>query len=112
MIPKKLLIPKTISELRDHLSSMALSAPTFRDASGSFPFLDLNQVFQELDEGLVLNRTRLGVDHFSALSRMSREMRALFEADPEDKTGDTHKGVLIIRDMQDLLEMAQRKRQK
>jgi hypothetical protein len=41
--------------------------------------------------------------------RMSDQMRALFEADPEDKTGDTLKGCKIIHAMEDILRQARRK---
>jgi hypothetical protein len=40
---------------------------------------------------------------------MSDQMRALFEADPEDKTGDTLKGCKIIHEMEDILRQARRK---
>jgi len=36
-------------------------------------------------------------------------MRALFEADPEDKTGETSKGCKIIHEMEDLLRQVRRK---
>jgi len=39
---------------------------------------------------------------------MSDEMRILFEADPEDETGDTLKGCEIPHEMQDILERVRR----
>ena len=36
-------------------------------------------------------------------------MWALFEADPEDKTGETLEGCKIIHQMEDILRQAQRK---
>jgi hypothetical protein len=41
--------------------------------------------------------------------RMSDQMRALFEADPEDKTGETLKGCKIIHQMEDILRQARQK---
>jgi hypothetical protein len=38
------------------------------------------------------------------LMEMSGRMRALFEADPEDKTDDSMKGRDLIEDMQNLLK--------
>jgi hypothetical protein len=40
---------------------------------------------------------------------MSDQMRALFEADPNDKTGDTLKGCKIIHAMEDILREVPRK---
>jgi hypothetical protein len=35
---------------------------------------------------------------------MSDKMRALFESDPKDLTGDTHAGCMLIHEMEDILE--------
>ena len=41
---------------------------------------------------------------------MSDRMRALFEADPEDKTGDALNGCMIIHEMEEILRQARRKK--
>jgi hypothetical protein len=82
---------------------MLLSAPKFLDKTGYFPYQNLDHVFQELLEGLNLNRPKLGDARYRELVRKSDQMRALFEADPEDKTGDTLKGCKIIHEMEDIL---------
>jgi hypothetical protein len=105
----KLSVPQDIQELLDHLSSMLLSAPKFVDKTGYFPYLSLDHVFRELNEGLSLNRQTLGEERHQELMRMSNRMRALFEADPEDKTGETLEGCKIIHDMQVILKQAPRK---
>ena len=105
----KLSVPQDIQELLDHLSSMLLSAPKFVDKTGYFPRLDLGHVFRELNEGLSVNRQTLGEERYHQLIGMSDQMRTLFEADPEDKTGDTLKGCKVIHEMEDILRQARQK---
>jgi hypothetical protein len=109
MKPAKMYIPQNIQELLDFLGSMLLSAPKFLDKTGYLPFLNLDYVFRELNEGLSLNRPTLGEERFHELTRMSREIRALFEADPDDKTGETRKGRDIIYEMEDIVKQVRRK---
>jgi len=66
-------------------------------------------VFQQLNEGLSLNRQTLGEERHKELMRMSDQMRALFEADPEDKTGETLRGCKIIHAMEDILRQVRQK---
>ena len=105
----KMHIAQNIQELLELTSSMLLSAPKFLDKTGYLPFLNLDYVFQQLHAGLSHNRRRLGEERYQELMRMSDQMRALFEADPEDKTGDTLKGCKIIHEMEDMLKQARRK---
>jgi hypothetical protein len=109
MKPAKRTIPQNIGELLDHLGWMLLKSPTFVDKTGYFPFLDLDYVFEELNEGLTVNRTVLGDARYQELMGMSDRMRALFEADPEDRTGETATGCKIILEMEDVLKQVQRK---
>jgi len=109
MKPKKMYVPKDISELLEFVVSMLLSAPTFKDRTGWLPFLNLEYVFRQLAEGLAQNRARLGEHRYHDLTRLSAEMRALFEADPENKTGETLQGRKIILQMEDILRGALRK---
>lgn len=109
MKPARIYVPKDISELLDFLISMLLSAPKFIDKTGYFPYRNLDYVFRQLHEGLSHNRRTLGEERYQDLMRMSDETRALFEADPEDKTGDTLKGCKIIHEMEDILKQVRRK---
>jgi hypothetical protein len=109
MKPAKMYVPEDIPALSDFLISMLLSAPKFLDITGYFPYRNLDYVFRQLNDGLSHNRPALGEERFHELMRMSGEIRALFEADPEDKTGDTLKGCKIIHDMEDIVKQALRK---
>ena len=109
MKPVRIRVPQNIPELLDVLSSMLVSAPKFLDKTGWLPFLNLDYVFQQLNQGLSLNRQTLGEERYNELTRMSDQMRALFEADPEDKTGETLEGCKVIHKMEDILRQARRK---
>jgi hypothetical protein len=109
MKPKKMYVPQNIPELLDLLVSMLLSAPKFTDKTGWLPFLNLDYVFQQLNEGLSHNRSALGEERYHELMRMSDRMRGLFEADPENKTGETRKGRDIIYQMEDIVKQVRRK---
>ncbi|MGA2494248.1 MAG: hypothetical protein ABSF67_15100 [Roseiarcus sp.] len=109
MRPAKLYVPKDTFELSDFVISMLLSAPKFIDKTGYFPHRNLDYVFRQLNEGLSHNRQALGEDRFHELMRMSGEIRALFEADPENETGETWKGREIILKMEDIVKQVQRK---
>jgi hypothetical protein len=102
-------IAKDIQELLELLTSMLLKAPKFQDKTGYLPFLNLEYVFMQLHEGLRYNQGVLGEERYNELMRMSDQMRALFEADPEDKTGETLEGCKIIHKMEDILRQARRK---
>jgi hypothetical protein len=109
MRPVKMYVPQTIPELLDLVVSMQISAPKFLDKTGYLPFLNLDYVFQQLYEGLAQNRQTLGDERYQELTRMSDRMRALFEADPEDKTGETLEGCKILHQMEDILRQVRRK---
>ena len=109
MKPAKMYVPQDIPELFDFLGSMLLSAPRFLDKTGYLPFLNIDYVFQELHAGLAYNRGTLGEERYQALVRMSDQMRAYFDADPENKTGETRKGRDIIYEMEKILKEARRK---
>ena len=99
-------IPQTVGELMDKLGSMMLGAPTFKDRAGYFPQKNIDTEFFALNEGLLAVRKKLGEERYAALKALSDKMRALFEADPEDKTGETQTGREIIHEMEDILTSA------
>ena len=70
--------------------------------------MNLDHIFRELHEGLNHNRPTLGEDRYHQLMRMSDRMRAHFEADPENKTGETRKGRDIIYEMEDIVKQVRR----
>ncbi len=109
MKPVKMHVPQDLGELLDLASSMMLLAPTFRDITGYLPFKNLDYVFRQLHEGLSQNRRKLGEERYHELVRISDEMRTLFEADPENKTGETLEGYKRIHAMEDILKAAVRK---
>jgi hypothetical protein len=109
MKPAKMRVPQNIGQLRDLLSTILLSAPKCLDNTGYFPYQNLDYVFQRLVAGLEQNRGTLGEERYHQLMGMSDRMRALFEVDPEDKTGETLQGCKIIHEMADILTALRRK---
>jgi len=97
-------IPESIGDLRDLIGSMMLDSPTFVDKSGFFAGKNIETAFYALGEGLRILRGKLGEERYRELVEMSNQMRAYFEADPEDQTGDAIKGRDLILDMLDLLK--------
>lgn len=79
------------------------------DPSGYFQPTSVEYVFSRLTEGLGNVRQALGDGRYQELMRMSEQVQALFEADPDDKTGQTLEGCKIIHRMEDMLQEARRK---
>jgi hypothetical protein len=79
------------------------------DNTGYLPYLNLDYAFQQLLAGLAHNRATLGEERYHQLMEMSERMRALFEADPESKTGETLQGYKIIHEVEDILGEVRRK---
>ena len=104
-------IPQGVGELLDHLAYMMLYSPTFKDRTGYFPRQNIDTAFVALNEGLQVIRTKLGEERSATLRALSDKMRALFEADPEDKTGDAQTGREIIHEIEDILRSAARRRE-
>jgi hypothetical protein len=103
-------IPKSVGELLDFFGLMMLAAPTFKDKTGYLPRENIDTTFYSLNEGLLVVRKQLGDELYAKLKSMSDRMRVLFEADLDDKTGDTQAGRVLIQEMDDLLtEFAKRK---
>ncbi len=101
-------VPGNVGEVVDHLNHMLLGAPKFRDKTGYFPDQNLEYNFQQLTGGLNNIREMLGEERYQELTRMSARMRTLFEADPDDKTGETLQGCKIIHEMEEILRQAGR----
>lgn len=102
-------VPETVGELMDHLASMMLESPRFKDTAGHFPEQNIDTEFFALNEGLRKLQNRLGEKRYQHLKTLSDQMRRHFEADPEDKTEDAIKGREIILEMRELLRKSGRK---
>jgi hypothetical protein len=109
MKPAKMCVPQDLRELLEFAVSVLSSAQMFADKTGYFPHQNLDYVFRQLFAGLSLNKPALGEQRYEKLIDMSDRMRALFEAEPEDKTGETLLGCKIIHQMEDMLRDAARK---
>jgi hypothetical protein len=112
VMQRKAYVPKDIGELMDQLSYMMLYSPTFKDKTGYFPHHNINTAFFSLNEGLLVVRKKLGEERYATLKALSDKMRALFEADPDDTTGDTPAGQMLIHEMKDILKSAARRKAK
>jgi hypothetical protein len=102
-------VPGDVDEVIDQLNHMLLGAPKFQDKTGYFPYRNLEYDFRQLTGGLDNIRQALGDERYQQLLRMSDRMRVLFEADPEDTTGETLEGCKIIHEMEDILRQVRRK---
>lgn len=96
-------VPQSIGELLDYLAYMMLASPSFKDKTGYFPWKNIDTAFFSLNEGLLVVRKILGEEYYETLRAMSDKMRTLFEADPNDKTGDTRAGHTLINEMEEIL---------
>jgi hypothetical protein len=102
-------VPQSVQELLELVVSMLSAAPRFLHNAGYLPFVNRDYVFRQLHEGLSRNRSSPGEQRYHELTKMPDRMRALFEADPEDKTGQTLQGCRIIHEMEDILKQVGRK---
>lgn len=103
-------IPQSISELSDLMASMMLGAPAFKDRTGYFPQKNIDTEFYALNEGLLVLRKRLGDERYTTLKALSDQMRALFESDPDNTNGAAKAGFKLIREMEDILRSAAKRR--
>lgn len=103
-------IPTGMGEVRDFLGSMVLGAPRFIDKSGFFPNRNVNSEFFALVEGFKTIQRRLGEDNYEKVVALAQRAKGLFEADPDDKTGDTAKGLECLFEIEDILKAASRRK--
>ena len=100
---RKPYVPQNVGELLDQLAYMMLASPTFKDMTGYLPGQNIDTAFFSLNEGLLVVRKELGEERYAALGALSDKMKALFESDPDDKTGDTRAAQMLIHEMEDIL---------
>jgi hypothetical protein len=96
-------VPKEETELCDMLGSMLLASPKFEADPVYFPDLTIHTEFKGLDAGINLLRPQLGEEIYAKLIEMYSQAKHLFEADPDDTTGETKRGREIILDMLDMV---------
>ena len=84
------------------LGFMFVKSPTFVDPV--FPGRSVETAFLQLNEGLRNVRKELGEERFHALVALSDEVRAHFEADPQDSNGEAWAGRRLLQEMQEMLE--------
>jgi hypothetical protein len=97
-------VPRTLDGLADFLSRLWGDAPTFKDRTGHAPWQSIDTMFVSLDAGLKRFRPYLGEPLYHQLQSMSVQLRAHFEADPEETTGETRKGKFLAQDMVELID--------
>ena len=103
-------VSQTVGEHLDFLAHMMLAAPTFEDKTGYLRRMNIDTTFISLNEGMQVIHERLGEERYKKLRVMSDKMRSLFEPDPEDKTGDTQAGRMLVGEMRDILTSAAKRK--
>ncbi|HEY1124551.1 MAG TPA: hypothetical protein VGE65_02880 [Sphingobium sp.] len=100
--PFKNYVPQHASELYDMLAMMMGTSPTFKDEY----FVDqtLDTVFTAFLMGLAASKEDLGAGLHRSLTDLAIRARALFESDPEDKTGESKEGQQLLWQMDEILE--------
>jgi hypothetical protein len=101
-------VPQNISDMMDFLGMMLRDSPTFAD--DFFVGKNVETVFAAFNEGLKAIQKKLGDERYQTMRALSDRMRAHFEADPEDKTGDALTGRRIIREMEEVLKSTYKKK--
>jgi hypothetical protein len=101
--PYKSHVCQTLGELNEFLGWMMINAPAFTDRTGYFAEQNIDTEFQALNESFDVLRSKLGEERYAKMVGMAARMRALFEADPETKTGQTIAGCGIIHEMELML---------
>lgn len=92
------IIPEHLGDIYNLLGFMMVKSPRFEE--DIFPGQNVETVFFELTEGLDVVRGDLGEERFHKLVSLAHQMRAYFEADPEDTNGEARKGRALIREME------------
>ena len=101
--PYRPYIPESLGDLLDYLTVLLLQSPTFEQV-GYFPGKDVPSVFGGFSEGLQRLRPQLGDALYHRLVKDAAQMRAYFEADPNNTTGETRKGKNMVYELEALVE--------
>ena len=89
---------------------MWLSAPTFLDMAGYFPDKNIDTEFHALVESFGAVRKKLGEERYAKLIDLAARAKALFVADPEDKTGDADAGRKLLGEIEDIIQEVRSRR--
>lgn len=103
-------VPQALSEIWDLLGSMYLHAPMFLDKTGDFPERNIDSEFHILVESFGVVRKKLGEERYARLIDLVARAKALFAADPEDKTGDTDAGRKLLTEIEDIIQEVRSRR--
>lgn len=109
---RDLYIPATLSELDDLIGSMILFAPTFIDPCGDFPDQNIDTCFQQLFEGALVVRQKLGEERYAKLVDLAARAKQLFVDDQDDTNGKTDEGRALLFEIEDVLSDARSARVK
>ncbi|WP_271300788.1 hypothetical protein [Sphingomonas sp. CV7422] len=107
---EKLFIPKQLSEIQDHITTMAGEAPLFTEITFYGYPRTIDNEFYRLREGLSAVKDKLGGSRFEKVVDLTNKAKALFLADPQSATGDASKGVTALMDVYDILEQVRGER--
>jgi hypothetical protein len=110
MKPYAPYVPLNLSEIMDLLGWMMLNAPKFEDDTGYFAGQNIETEFLALNGGLKNIRKKVGEQTYQTLTTISDNMRAHFEADPDDVGAGGTEGRACIREMEDILINSARRR--
>ena len=102
--PYKPNVPQSTSEIWDLLGWMAIYNPKFVEPPGPYKSYEtIETTFFALKAAFEVVRKKLGEERFHILMDMADRMRALFEADHDNVTGDSDKGRELLWQMEDVL---------
>lgn len=103
-------IPQTLSEIWDMMGSLWLNAPTFIDRLGDFPDRNIDTEFDVLTESFSVVRKKLGEERYAKLVDLAARAKVLFAADPEDTTGESDSGRLLLGEMEKVINEVRSRR--
>ena len=84
------------------LAMMMGTSPTFKD--DYFISQTLDTVFTAFFSGLAASKEDLGSARYELLAELTTKARAMFESDPEERTGAAKEGQRILWQMDEILE--------
>ena len=97
-------IPQTTGEIYDLLIAFVHESPSFVDASGDFPWRNLESEFHALNQGWKNVRKKLGEEEYGLAVSITARMKEMFVRDPEDVTGETQEGRKLVYQLEDIIK--------
>lgn len=96
-------VARNLDELVGILYCMLGDAPKFVASSDLLEGMNIDAEFGALNESLELLKPELGEELFQRFVQMTGEIRACFEADPDDSNGEAMRGRHLIFEMEETL---------